>query len=249
MDQPPLGSPDAPAGPSLLRHTLASTARATAATWLLILLPAYAEWRIATGQAPPGAVDGRTVELAIAAPLAVVFVQLVVNLCVMTSIYPRARDELTRLAGVALAIAAGRRAEVPRRLYSVGAREVAEALRKWQEAASVREALLASAPVGICLLDRMGVIRTANPALRAMLGYERDELEGHAMLEFVHLDDLHLALDLTPAAMAAAGVDRAMVEARHRRSRGSRVIRAGVLAPVGSQPARPAGFSVILEGV
>src|SRR2546430_3356840 len=150
MDQPPLGSPDAPAGPSLLRHTLASTARATAATWLLILLPAYAEWRIATGQAPPGAVDGRTVELAIAAPLAVVFVQLVVNLCVMTSIYTRARDELTRLAGAALAIAAGRRAEGPRRPYSVGAREGAGAPRKWQGAPPRPPAPPAPAPPRHC---------------------------------------------------------------------------------------------------
>ena len=49
---------------------------------------------------------------------------------------------------------------------------------------------------GIVLVDADGVISYCSPAIKAMLGYEEDELIGSSLSEVVHPDDRHTAIDM-----------------------------------------------------
>jgi PAS domain S-box-containing protein len=54
----------------------------------------------------------------------------------------------------------------------------------------VLEELFRHTPVGVVLSDMHGTIVDVNPALCAMMGYNRSELIGHEMTEISHPDDL-----------------------------------------------------------
>ena len=54
----------------------------------------------------------------------------------------------------------------------------------------VLEELFRHTPVGVVLSDLHGTIVDVNPALCAMLGYDRAELVGHTISEITHPDDL-----------------------------------------------------------
>ncbi len=46
----------------------------------------------------------------------------------------------------------------------------------------------------VAVLDEVGNLIDANPFMLRLLGYERDEVIGHSMAEFVHPDDLERAI-------------------------------------------------------
>ncbi|MBY0341155.1 MAG: PAS domain S-box protein [Rhodocyclaceae bacterium] len=59
-----------------------------------------------------------------------------------------------------------------------------------QERESWFRSTVETAPVGIAHRDRAGLLRLVNPRFASMLGYSIDALEGRAIAEFTHLDDL-----------------------------------------------------------
>lgn len=54
----------------------------------------------------------------------------------------------------------------------------------------VLEEMFRHTPVGVVLSDLHGTIIDVNPAFRAMVGYERDELVGRPIYHFIHPEDL-----------------------------------------------------------
>ncbi len=58
------------------------------------------------------------------------------------------------------------------------------------------QAIFQRAGIGICLLDRDGIIRDSNLALRKMLGYDASRLHGRNLFDFVHPEDRTSALRL-----------------------------------------------------
>jgi PAS domain S-box-containing protein len=62
---------------------------------------------------------------------------------------------------------------------------LAETAQRWKEASTEREILIESAPVGICRLSAEGRLLSANRALQQILRWERDEMVGHPLREFL----------------------------------------------------------------
>lgn len=52
-----------------------------------------------------------------------------------------------------------------------------------------------NASIGMAITDRSGLLLTCNEALCRMLGYDREEIEGHHFSEVTHVDDRELSID------------------------------------------------------
>jgi diguanylate cyclase (GGDEF)-like protein/PAS domain S-box-containing protein len=57
-------------------------------------------------------------------------------------------------------------------------------------------AVVAAMPVGLAVIDRHGVVRSANEQFCGMLGRPLDELVGRSMMEFAYPDDLEFAAEI-----------------------------------------------------
>jgi PAS domain S-box-containing protein len=218
-------------------------------TVLLFVTVATVEWRIATERAAPGALGRGWVLLAFVPPGLASAALLTAVVGVLVRATRNQRDPLPVLAERARQIASGDRVQIPYqdRVDHVG--DLARALREWQQAATVREVLLRSAPVGIFWLSATGHVLDVNQASLSILGYAKTELQGRFLLDLVHPDEQYMAAMASAEALTAAGHDRAEVEARLLRRDGSWLWCSAVAAPVTMEEGPPAGFIIIIEDI
>jgi PAS domain S-box-containing protein len=215
---------------------------------VMATLIVFGEWHLGTSSAGLDHPDAVTILLAFVGPAAVGFPWFALGVAVAVRSARIGIAPLPVLASRARQIAAGARVPIPYQDRENEVGDLARALREWQEAAAVREVLLRSAPVGICLLDATGAVLSSNEATWAILGYRGDELEGTMLVDLLHPGDHELA-DQVGQLLAVPGTDRATVEARLRRGDGSWLWCSAVVAPVAREGQEPDGFIVILEDV
>jgi PAS domain S-box-containing protein len=208
----------------------------------------YLEWRLGTGDVGLRHPDGRTMLLAVAAPLLASLPWLALNLALSLRAVRLGTSPLAVLASRATQIAAGERVPIPYQDRDDEIGDLALALRGWQEAAAVRDVLLRRAPLGISRLDLSAVVLSSNDAACAILGYRRDELEGRTLLDLLDPEDRH-QVDRVGRALAVPGTEWVAVEVRLRRGDGSRLWCATVVAPIRPEGERLEGYIHILEDV
>jgi PAS domain S-box-containing protein len=208
-------------------------------------LVAYLEWRLGSGVA--GRIVRAPVGLAVAAPIAAALPWLVPMLLLGIASARKGHLALPALARCARRIAAGERTTVPYTARSDEAGDLARALRDWQEAAAVREALVRSAPVGIFRVGPGGIVLDSNPAASATLGYDRDEFVGSDLRALVHADDTHRIGEVS-GLLAGVASDSATVEVRLRRRGGEWLWCSAVVAHI-SLPGGTRDSIVILEDI
>src|SRR5438105_5606566 len=218
-----------------------------AATMLLSTAP-YVEWRIATHGARSGVLPPDVISLAIALPALAIALLAVATPLVLVYSFNNRRAPLLVLAGMARRIAAGERVPIPYQDRENEVGDLAVARRGWQEAATLREVLLRSAPVCIFHLDSEGAVLNSNQATWTTLGYRREELEGRQLVDLLHPHDVHL-VERVAQALAEPGADRAMAEARLRCGDGSWLWCSAVVAPLWQEGQAQDGFVLILEDI
>jgi len=228
--------------------TVPGSGGAVMGAFVAVVLVSFLEWRLGAGAAGLSHPDGRTLLLAVAAPLVAGLPWYLVVACMGYRAVKIAIAPLPVLVARARSIAAGEWVPIPYQDREDEIGDLAMALREWQEAAAVREVLLRSAPVGICRIDATGAVVDSNRAAQATLGYAREELQGRELLDLVHPEDRHLG-DQVTAALAEAGKDRVMMEARLRCGDGSWLWCVAVVAPVVLEDGVAGGYVVILEDV
>jgi PAS domain S-box-containing protein len=208
-------------------------------------LVAYLEWRLGSGVA--GRTGWAPLGLAVAGPIAAIVPWIIPMLLLGIASARKGHLALPALARCARRIAAGERTTVPYTARRDEAGDLARALREWQEAAAVREALVRSAPVGIFRVDPAGMVLDSNPAASTTLGYDRDEFVGSLLRALVHPDDVHHVGEV--AELLAREASRpATVEVRLRRRGGEWLWCSAVVAPVGLPGGTPDSV-VILEDI
>jgi PAS domain S-box-containing protein len=213
---------------------------------VMATLIVFGEWKLGTSAVGLEHPDGGLVLLAFVAPVVVGLPWFALGVAVAVRSARLGIAPLPVLASRARQIAAGERVPIPYQERENEIGDLAAALREWEDAAALREVLLRSAPVGIFQLDSQGLVVNGNEATWAILGYRREELEGHPLLELVHPDDGHLVDQIS---LALTGADRAMAEARLRRGDGSWLWCSAVVAPVAGEGPAPEGFIVTLEDI
>ncbi len=127
---------------------------------------------------------------------------------------------LLELATTAERIAGGARDAVPHvgRPDEVGT--LARALRHWQEAETLRRAVIDHAPIGIFSVGLDGRVLSANPELAMMLGYQREELVNLSFADFTDPRFVRLSWRLYNE-VAAGERERFTLEKLYRRKDGS----------------------------
>jgi len=101
------------------------------------------------------------------------------------------------------------------------------ARKKAEEERHSREALLRltfeNAPIGMCIVNKGRAIISANPALAAMLGYSRAELESLSIVDITHPDDREATENLARG-LWEGSEDSYNIEKRYLRKNGSPVV-------------------------
>jgi diguanylate cyclase (GGDEF)-like protein/PAS domain S-box-containing protein len=122
-------------------------------------------------------------------------------------------------------------------------RRAQDALRQSEE---TFRAVFDRAGIGICRVSLDGTIEDANPALLAMLSYQREEVVGQPAARFVHEDDLR---DSTLGSVADGNAASAQAEIRCLRRDGSIMWSNATLTPVYDHDGRPEYMIGMIEDV
>jgi PAS domain S-box-containing protein len=157
-------------------------------------------------------------------------------------------DPLQELARAAAQISASGQARIVNADREDEVGELARALQAWKDTSAEREVLLDRAPIGICRIDRAGLVQTANVALQTMHGGTRSEILGRPWWDFIHPDDRRHE-EAARTALVEKRLDRYDLEARHIRADGTALWCAMTVAPLPGMDGSPESFILIEEDI